>query len=329
MLQELLEKFRNGTCTQDELQHLKIYFESKEQSEIKGLLTEDWLEDKVPILPPPSNRMWKNIEKDIDSYTRVFNLPRMYQFGRAAAAILLIIFGGMYWFSNSFKWGVKDSFAIINNEVEPLEISLSDGTIVTLNQNSKLSYEENFNRKERQIEIEGEAFFEVAKDSMRPFIVNSGPINTKVLGTIFNVKAYPKDVVFEVALLEGKVEIEFPNPSKGRNKILLYPQEQLSFLQIDSSFKKITFEADRPFAWKKKIIYFDHSEVQEVVQILAKQYKVSFKILEPEKIKNDLVYKLDTKKYKLEEVLNHISLVTDYEFERVSKRKILVKPKED
>lgn len=88
------------------------------------------------------------------------------------------------------------------------EITLADGTRVWLNAGSSLSYTENYNIKKRQVQLSGEAYFTVAKDKTRPFVVRSGGMEIQALGTAFNVKAYPSDNLLTATLVEGSIRVD-------------------------------------------------------------------------------------------------------------------------
>ncbi|MDP4251971.1 MAG: FecR family protein, partial [Bacteroidota bacterium] len=106
------------------------------------------------------------------------------------------------------------------------KLVLPDGTQVWLNSGSKLHYNNDFNTRLREVNLEGEAFFDVVKDAAHPFIVHTSTINVKVLGTAFNVKSYPRDEVIETTLLRGLIEItRKDDPSTP--KVILKPNEKL------------------------------------------------------------------------------------------------------
>lgn len=106
------------------------------------------------------------------------------------------------------------------------KIQLPDGTQVWLNADSKINYSQDFMGASREVQLTGEAYFDVTSDKSRPFIIHTGPIDVKVLGTSFNVRAYPNEKTTETALIHGAVEITLHNnPDK---KIILKPSETLT-----------------------------------------------------------------------------------------------------
>lgn len=108
------------------------------------------------------------------------------------------------------------------------KLVLPDGTQVWLNSNSKLRYSNEFNTESREVGLEGEAYFDVAKDIQRPFIVHTSSLDIKVLGTSFTIKSYPQDETIEATLLKGAIEVSRKdNPNAAR--IMLKPNEKLVF----------------------------------------------------------------------------------------------------
>lgn len=111
---------------------------------------------------------------------------------------------------------------------------LSDGTIVTLNAGSRLKYDSSFGLEQRVVELEGEGFFKVAKDSERPFIVKTSHINVLALGTSFNVKAYAGDKTIETTLVEGSVKIEGNSFENSKEELVLKPNQKMTFFKSTS-----------------------------------------------------------------------------------------------
>ncbi len=105
------------------------------------------------------------------------------------------------------------------------KIQLPDGSQVWLNAGSKLTYSKDFGVYDRKVELSGEGFFDVMKDESRPFLIQTHAVDIRVLGTVFNVKAYPEDERSETSLLEGKIEVVIKN--RPSDKIILSPNEKL------------------------------------------------------------------------------------------------------
>jgi transmembrane sensor len=152
---------------------------------------------------------------------------------------------------------------------------LPDSTVVYLNADSKLSYWEGFTGG-REVELSGEAFFEIASDTLRPFVVKSGRLSTKALGTSFNVQAYEESPVLQVTLASGKVSVE---DQVSRKVMLMDPGESALVKLSDQEPKKIRSDPRIISLWKDGILHFDKTPLEEVIPTLERWYGVKIKIM--------------------------------------------------
>lgn len=153
---------------------------------------------------------------------------------------------------------------------------LSDGSKVTLNANSYLSFPSKFANNERRVSLQGEALFEVAKDSKKPFIVDVKGMDVKVIGTFFDVKAYKDDENILTTLVNGRVKI-IPHGVTEKESIDLYPSEQFSYNRI--THRQIIREVD-PYiytAWADDIFMFKNRELRLVMQDLERWYGIKYR----------------------------------------------------
>lgn len=146
-------------------------------------------------------------------------------------------------------------------------VILSDGTKVYLNASSSLKFPNSFNGNQRNVTLTGEAFFEVAKNKAKPFIVNASNMEVKVLGTHFNVMAYSDEKSIQTTLVEGAVELKSKN-----TKALLKPGEQGSFSDQDNSINVANVDVSVVTAWKDGYFVFDNSSLPELMRQLARWY---------------------------------------------------------
>ncbi len=148
-------------------------------------------------------------------------------------------------------------------------ITLTDGSRVWLNAGSCLKYPVLFATAERKVSVTGEAYFEVKRDPGHPFIVEKGDLETRVLGTHFNVNAYEDEPDIKVTLLEGSVEVD-----RGGNRELLRPGEQA----IAGSAGKIGLnkhaDLEQTMAWKNGLFNFSSSDIRAVMRELARWYDI-------------------------------------------------------
>lgn len=149
---------------------------------------------------------------------------------------------------------------------------LSDSTKVWLNSETTLRFPVQFSGDLRQIELTGEAYFEVAQNKDQPFIVTSGNQSVKVLGTRFNVSSYEDSPAIYTTLVEGKVEISLiKNPE---TKLILRPNEQSSINQINNQIQKQMVDASQYVAWKDGRFVFQNQMLEEIMKTLSKWYNV-------------------------------------------------------
>jgi transmembrane sensor len=156
------------------------------------------------------------------------------------------------------------------------QIALGDGTQVWLNANSELRYPKDFLQKEnREVFLDGEAFFDVSENREKPFIVHTSGLTIKVLGTAFNVKSYADDPVVETTLVSGKVTIVSP-AEDSIHHVTLLPNQQALFTK-DS--KKIALEAsvntENYTAWKNGLMIFDNKPFSYIKETLERWYDVT------------------------------------------------------
>ena len=147
-------------------------------------------------------------------------------------------------------------------------ITLGDGTQVLLSANSRLSYDKDFTDKKREVTLVGEARFSVAKDANRPFIVRTEQIQTQVLGTVFDVKAYPQTPT-DVTLYEGKVEVSL----NGNSPRLMQPGEQASLNKKGEL--KLTKASGTEGKWTEGEFAFDDKGLKSVMQEIGSWYNIS------------------------------------------------------
>ncbi|MBO9571404.1 MAG: DUF4974 domain-containing protein [Chitinophagaceae bacterium] len=146
-------------------------------------------------------------------------------------------------------------------------LTLADGTIVFLNTASSLKYPVAFTENERRVEITGEAYFEVAKDAKKKFIVDAGGLFTEVLGTHFNINSYEDENAKKVTLLEGKVKVR-----RGEENIILEPGQQA---QAAAELKLISHvDIDNVMAWKNGKFRFTDAGIEEVMRQLQRWYNI-------------------------------------------------------
>lgn len=198
-----------------------------------------------------------------------------------------------------------------------LKILLADGTKVWINSMSKLHFPSDFSVVERKVVLEGEAFFEVAEDRERPFIVESKETEIKVLGTEFNVNSYGKDV--ETALKQGSVLVE-----RGGQSLILKPGEHAK--ANEKGIKKSTIDLDYVLAWKNDEFLFRNDNIITIASQISRWYGVEVKF-QGEVMYDRLYTGSVSRRAKLSETMDMLEFVSDLSFKLDGNKLIIKKEK--
>ncbi len=147
-------------------------------------------------------------------------------------------------------------------------LTLSDGSTVILNAASTIHYPKRFDSDIRHIKLEGEAFFSVAHDSTKPFLVQTGDLATKVLGTAFNVSAYPRSGQITVSLHQGKVQLE----NARHQQLVLSPGQQAVYQTSTQHWSRTSFDSLAVSGWKEGYLVFRNADFKTVAQAIERMY---------------------------------------------------------
>ena len=200
---------------------------------------------------------------------------------------------------------------------EKATLKLTDGTIVKINAESSFEFQKPFPSEERLVKLEGEAYFEVSRDG-RPFIIETGDVKTKVLGTSFNIKYYKNSPQIEVAVVSGKVQVDLPD---GNSQLLL-PEEIAVYNSDIRKVEKEKFDLKKVTAWKDGILYFEKENLDRVFNELEKWYGVEIVVKNRQNIKGRYSGEFDNET--LKEVLAGISFTTGFNYEFSGMKKVII-----
>lgn len=149
------------------------------------------------------------------------------------------------------------------------KLVLPDGSQVWLNADSELTYTEDFGRETRQLSLLGEAYFDVAKNESKPFIVRTSQMDVKVVGTQFNVNAYDDEPSVKTTLVGGSVQLD----NRAGNFVLMQPGQQA--YAIDGGFRVLSADVQSAIAWKDGYFMFEHAPLHMIVRQLSRWYSIS------------------------------------------------------
>lgn len=208
------------------------------------------------------------------------------------------------------KADVAGDITLLNTLIVPKgkksKLTLQDGTVVTINSNSKITYPTKFNEKTREVTLEGEAYFEVIKDESKPFIVKSNALKIEVLGTSFNVKSYLEELNKNVTLASGSVAVMFSE--RDDEKSILTPGKMLVYNNISKETEIKEVVVSDVLAWMDGKIVFINEDIKDITRKISRHYNVTIRC---EVVEPMLFYYKTSKFDSVEDVLNLLQMCKD------------------
>jgi transmembrane sensor len=306
--QELLKKYRLGQCTKKELEIINHWYQSFDNDEVDLEFTNgsslndlrklmhsnilgriDHAEEKTGIL---------QYQKKPVKETRFLNFQNL----KRIAAVLIVGVGLAFFFSEQNHTVVKTVKTVVKEEgslaekikpkeMPPSTIYLSDGSVVWLKGESRLEYPKSFTGATREVTLIGEAFFDVAKDQEKPFIIHSGNLTTRVLGTSFNIKAYENDESEEIAVVTGKVSVSVKeNNSDQVKEVVLQPKQKAIYFKKDNSLIEASGaeETQTYTSIAKTKLAFNETSLEDIIKVLNAAHDVNISVAK-ESMKNCII----------------------------------------
>lgn len=202
-------------------------------------------------------------------------------------------------------------------------LQLEDGTIVLLNAGSRLVYPATFHQKKREVYLEGEAFFEVAPNAGSPFFVYASRIETEVLGTSFNISAYPDDHQQSLVLASGSVRLHLPSQRRfGKHARQLQPNEMATVGMESENLQVSTVNVATYTAWKDGRLLFYSTPLKEILKKLTRYYNIQLDLASTQPGLETCSGDLDLEDH-LENVLDVICATNSLRYERQGQRIVL------
>lgn len=247
---------------------------------------------------------------------KVFPKMRVISYISSAAAIALIFF--FTW--NNYISSQKIANITINTSSNTKIIKLPDGTTLSLNRYSSITYPESFNEEKRVVTLRGEAYFEVAKDTKHPFVVETKDINVQVLGTHFNVEAYTNSETTKTTLLEGSVKVY--NKQQTLQTILKPNQCAIYNKKKGLICQQIGELAKEDIAWRENHFIFRESSVSEIADELSQSFNTHIEI-KNEKLRNYKISARFENNETLKEILDLLQSAGYFEYSKVNNQIII------
>ncbi|AYL94918.1 FecR family protein [Mucilaginibacter celer] len=261
-IKKLLDKFKAGKCTDDELQQL--------QQAMHELDAATGFEDEASQLKQP---LWERIEKQTIGKGQVRRLNTTWL--KIAAAVLIFVCAGLFYSKISVRQSESIAYQTITAPKGSMkQIMLPDSTTVQLNAGTSIKFPVTFNAAKREVTLlNGEAFFDVKHDVSKPFLVHTARVTTQVLGTSFNIKFYKELPDIQVYVNSGKVEVHDTKHTFG----FYTPQQQLTYNKHSQTFTRQQITGDHSLSWMHDELILDKVSFSEIAVYLQNRYSVNFK----------------------------------------------------
>lgn len=260
MDKEILQRYVEGNVSLEEIIAVVDWLDADENN-VREFMALHKLND-ISLLNQPDNRADNQKKKRTISFRKIgYELAKI-------AAILIIFWGGTKLFeTNTTEESIVTYQTLYVPAGQRAELILPDSTRVWLNAHSKLIYPVSFGKGNRQVELNGEAYFDVVHNEKQPFIVKTRQMDIQVLGTEFNVTSYSSD--FEVSLLRGCIELSSPSLSST------YKVKEKEHVKLKDNKLIVNNITDYDyFRWKEGLICFNNESVATIIEKLKLYYDI-------------------------------------------------------
>jgi transmembrane sensor len=320
-----IKKYLEGKTTGSEAEHIRKWLKNEENDpESRKILGEIWANSNIILegLEPDFEMMLNQVHQRINNQVTILQTtPTKIKvrsadifsiFSKVAAILILpLMFLSLYLYFNPKQNSQSISVSVREIYTKPgtrTKIELSDGTKVWLNDGTTFRYPEKFTGSNREVYVDGEAYFEVKSNPKNPFVVNNSMMNTVVTGTHFNLNAYSADHYFEATLQEGKINLE-----KDNHNIVMKPGEQIQFDAMLEKTVKKNVDPENASAWIDGKLIFKDEKLGTAIKKLARWYNVEIILTEPKL--NDYLLTGTIRDEKLDQTLRLVSLAIPVKFE--------------
>lgn len=313
--EEIIAKFLMGKCTEEELVQINLWIKESDDNahklfrmeEIYHLGRENDASDKKKM-DQAEKKLYKRLAGEEIKGNKSLRIRHWMRYAAIITLILLTGTGVGYWIHNNNLNNNMVIAAASNGNIK--EILLPDGTKVWLNQSATLKYPRTFSAKERNVYLEGEAYFEVTKNHAKPFIVQSEAMRIRVLGTTFNFKCNKTSTLAEATLIEGEIEVK-GNSDEGM--IILSPGQKAELNRATKRLVVKQVDSKLDAVWHDNLIPFEKADIYAIVKTLERFYDVKIILAPDTKIDNTYSGVLK-RKDSIESVLNSLknSIPIDY-----------------
>ncbi|PRD45524.1 FecR family protein [Sphingobacterium haloxyli] len=307
-MRELIDKYLRGTISEDERATLEGIL-ARYGYQLDDIPTEE--DDSYAPDVHSSARMRANILHA--NSARKYPKNTIWRWSLHIAASLIALFTIAYLLNNSQKQNNDDVWLVTENPgTGILKITLSDSSKIWLNARSKIAYPKNYNQVARQLRLTGEAYFDVKRDTLKPFTVFADSLAIEVLGTSFVVTNYPEERKRSVAVVSGRVQSYIKGNSQPAQ--VLHPGDQFGYL-VDNKevIRGHVDDVDELHAWREGTLVFRDEALETVTSALSRRYQVDFTFTDEQVKKKSITIKIRNEP--LTTVMKVLQAVSDISYE--------------
>lgn len=239
---------------------------------IKNIIAES-LKDEVDV-DREWERLFSSIEKKTISKMKTRRLFLQYMKYAAAVVLGIGVSLSTLYLTNQENLSTVGNYKLVTSKGEMSYLQLPDGTRVWLNSCTTLEYAENYGHSNRSIYLDGEAYFEVAKNKDLPFVVKANGIDVKAIGTAFNVSAYMEDSQLTTTLFNGKVAVQ---PTLTKQEVLLEPNQVAVYDKSRNKIEVVPYDKKLFAQWRGGFLSFKMMYLQDITKLLERNYNVVFR----------------------------------------------------
>jgi transmembrane sensor len=321
---KLIEDYSKKTIRSEDLTELLIWVDSSKHNQqifretLKAFEAADYYLKKPVNQPKSWSAIQQHIEKNSTDQPPIAQKINYRNYFRIAAAIAIVVLLPILYL-NTIRQKKTDDIVyneIYNPKGQKRVVTMPDGSNIYLNGDSKIRYAQNFNAGKRIVYLVGEAFFDVQHRNKQPFVVYTGKVSTSVLGTSFNINAYPSLKNITISVQTGKVGVLFKNKGKTEPVHFLLPDEQLIINKTNGKSTKQAVNAIDYNSWREYKLFFYDEPLSEIAEVIAREYDLDVEIKTealkevkltakfdkcPAKQIMDMIAKLSGSKYKIYE----------------------------
>lgn len=315
-LKTLISSYISGNCTPEEARRLlAILSRDKQADRLYRELSAAWAVAAAPVFADRENENIEEIHQQMAPKEPSGTHRRRWWIAAAAAVLLLLAGGNVYWWDRmdtlTAQYANVETPYIIKAPADShTEITLPDGTKVTLNAGSEISYLRNFGAEDRMVTLSGEALFDVAKNREKPFSVHIDELDVKVVGTKFNISGYEDDADVMVSLLRGRVDLHLDDGTT----LELHPNEQACFNKKTGRLRKYDFDAQSSSAWADGSMHFDNALFPAIAHQLEHRFGIRINVTSA-RLRQQRFSGSFSKRQSLSDILHEINIEEQYRWQ--------------